>query len=83
MSDVAGASEFDGPPQANTLYPPVTPAGGKGHVRENLSGAEVLRLGYLTGQDEDTTAPPDGGLSFQGLTEEEAEPPEMYRERWR
>lgn len=82
MSDVTPGSEFDGVPQRNTLPRTVTPAGTPGHTAERLTGAERLRLGYLTGQDEDPTAAPDGGLSFQGLVEADVIVPEKYRDRW-
>ena len=82
MASETPPSEFGGKTQKNTLYPPTTPRGNPGHTRDQLDADEVLRLGYLTGQDEDTTLPPDGGLSFQGLVEEDVPAPEMYRDRW-
>lgn len=82
MSDVTPGSEFDYVPQANTLPPTRTPRGAPGHTADHLTGAERLRLGYLTGQDEDATAAPDNGLSWQGLTEADVPQPEMYRDRW-
>lgn len=81
MSDVTGGSEFDGVPQANTIMPPVTPKGTPGHTE--LPGHEKMRLDYLTGQHEDTTAAPDGGLAWEGLTELEAIEPELYRDRFK
>jgi hypothetical protein len=58
-------SEFGGNPQRNTIQPPVTPRGHKGHT--DLTNDELLRLGYLTGQTTDTTKDPDGGEAFAGL----------------
>lgn len=63
--------------------PPKTPKGHPGHTADRLTADERLRLLYLTGQTEDTTVPPDGGVSFQGLSEEEAISPELYRDRWK
>lgn len=58
-------SEFGGKNQRNTIQPPVTPRGHKGHT--DLTNDELLRLTYLTGQTEDTTRNPDGGEAFGGL----------------
>ena len=74
-------SEFGGKPQRNTIQPPVTPRGHKGHT--DLTNDELLRLTYLTGQTEDTTRDPDGGEAFSGLLpiEEAAKinpPPEKF-----
>lgn len=57
------ATEFGGGVQRNTIQPPVTPKGNKGHTPDS---AETLRLQYLTGQIEDSTKDPDG-VSFDGL----------------
>jgi hypothetical protein len=74
-------SEFGGKGQRNTIQPPVTPRGHKGHTA--LTSDELLRLGYLTGQEIDTTIDPDSGEAFGGLLPlSEAEkihpPPEPY-----
>lgn len=55
--------EFSGHQQRNTIAPPLTPAGTPGHVPENF---EKLRLVYLTGQHEDSTALPIEGV-MEGL----------------
>lgn len=57
-------SEFGGHTQRNTLLPPVTPAGKKGHTADSQ---DRLRLLYLTGQMEDSTMDPDGGEVWSGL----------------
>lgn len=68
------ASEFGGTVQRNGIAPPVTPKGQSGHTE--LTAAELLHLGYVRGQEIDTTlAPQVDGESFTGvltLAEQEA-----------
>lgn len=60
------ATEFGGTTQRNGIAPPTTPRGQKGHTV--LSAAELLHLGYVTGQETDTTrVPQPNGESFEGL----------------
>lgn len=81
MSMFDQPTEYGGKVQRNTIQPPVTPRGHKGHTE--LTNDERLRLIYMTGQDEDTTRDPDGGEAFSGLLPlSEAEkinpPPDPY-----
>lgn len=81
MGNFDKPSEYGGKVQRNTIQPPVTPRGHKGHTQ--LTNDELLRLTYLTGQTIDTTRNPDGGEAFAGLLPlEEAQkinpPPEPY-----
>lgn len=64
MGDINAATEFGGKVQRNGIQPPVAPKGLPGHVPTN---AELLRLQYLTGQDADSTRPPDDGEAFEGI----------------
>lgn len=65
MSSFDVPTEYGGKVQRNTIQPPVTPRGHKGHTE--LTNDELLRLGYLTGQTIDTTRVPDNGEAFRGL----------------
>lgn len=65
MSSFDVPTEYGGKVQRNTIQPPVTPRGNKGHTE--LTNDELLRLGYLTGQTIDTTRNPDEGEAFAGL----------------
>lgn len=58
-------TEFGGAIQRNGIMPPVTPKGNKGHTV--LTAAEMLALGYKTGQVDDTTRKPDNGETFEGI----------------
>jgi hypothetical protein len=64
-------SEFEGHRQRNTLAPPVTPAGTRGH---EPTPSERLRLTYLTGQSEDSTALPVDGV-MEGLLPADVQAP--------
>ena len=73
-------SEFGGHQQRNTIAPPITPAGTKGHTPTK---DEIMRLRYLTGQDEDSTMDPVTE-AFEGLDPiEEAEARAPKPQKWR
>lgn len=77
-------SEFGGTTQRNGIAPPVTPLGNKGHTLEQLSAAEKLHLIYATGQEINTTLPPDPeGTPFEGLEPLKiAEPKMPVQPKW-
>lgn len=61
-------SEFGGTTQRNGIAPPLTPYGNKGHTLDRLTAAEKLHLIYATGQEINTTLPPEPeGTPFEGL----------------
>jgi hypothetical protein len=82
MPDPYPPSELGGKAQRNTIQPPVTPSGMKGHTPTPI---EEQRLALNTGQVLDTTLDFDAGEAFHGLLlpEEQAQvapQPELYRE---
>lgn len=64
MPDRMPPSEYGGRVQRNTIQPPISPSGMKGHSPD---AAEKLRLQYMTGQDEDSTVDHDNGEAFSGI----------------
>ena len=77
MARATPPSEFGGHQQRNTIAPPVTPDGTPGHEPEPH---EELRLRYLTGQIEDSTADPDPRW-FEGLEPDETARAKMPQPR--
>lgn len=67
MPDSFPPSEYGGKVQRNTVQPPRTPRGHKGHTP---TASEKATLMYTTGDDEDSTKPPDNGEAFSGLLPE-------------
>lgn len=57
-------SEFGGKSQKNTIQPPITPRGGRGHTP---TPSEEMHLLYATGQTVDSTRPPDTGEAMTGI----------------
>jgi hypothetical protein len=82
VPDSMPPSEMGGKVQRNTIQPPQTPSGMRGH---SPTAIETQRLALHTGQDIDSTRDFDTGEAFNGLLPEVeqralAPQPELYRE---